>query len=173
MNAESSIQVGVIDGVVWVRVEGRGSFQNSTALREFAKSMLARGHVRFVIDLLGCPLMDSTFMGTLAGIALKLHGVQDGGVEVVNLNDRTRSLLSNLGLDQILRLRAGDAGVAGPSECPEGTCVLPLGANDKLAQARTMLAAHEAVVEANPQNAVKFKDVLEYLRQDLAAESRR
>ena len=30
-----------------------------------------------------------------------------------------------------------------------------------------MLEAHEACVEANPDNAAKFKDVLEYLKQDL------
>ena len=30
-----------------------------------------------------------------------------------------------------------------------------------------LLDAHEAVVEANPENAAKFKDVLEFLKQDL------
>jgi hypothetical protein len=30
-----------------------------------------------------------------------------------------------------------------------------------------MLDAHEACVEANAENAVKFKDVLAYLREDL------
>ena len=38
---------------------------------------------------------------------------------------------------------------------------------DKEARARTMLEAHEACVEANPENAAKFKDVLEYLKEDL------
>ena len=40
-------------------------------------------------------------------------------------------------------------------------------AKDKVEQAQTMLEAHEACVEANPENAAKFKDVLEYLKQDL------
>ncbi len=30
-----------------------------------------------------------------------------------------------------------------------------------------MLEAHEALVEADPDNLTKFKDVLEYLKQDL------
>ena len=30
-----------------------------------------------------------------------------------------------------------------------------------------MLAAHEDLVHANPANQAKFKDVLEYLKQDL------
>ena len=40
-------------------------------------------------------------------------------------------------------------------------------APDKVTQAQTMLEAHEACVEANEANAAKFKDVLEYLKQDL------
>lgn len=31
----------------------------------------------------------------------------------------------------------------------------------------TMLEAHEALVKAEPENLTKFKDVLQYLKQDL------
>jgi len=34
-----------------------------------------------------------------------------------------------------------------------------------------MLAAHEALCEAAPENFTRFKDVLEYLKQDLHHES--
>jgi hypothetical protein len=44
---------------------------------------------------------------------------------------------------------------------------LPGGSTDKTTQAETMLEAHEELVEANPENAAKFKDVLEFLKQDL------
>ena len=33
-----------------------------------------------------------------------------------------------------------------------------------------MIAAHQALVDADPQNLCKFKDVLEYLKQDLPKE---
>jgi hypothetical protein len=35
------------------------------------------------------------------------------------------------------------------------------------AKEKTMLEAHEALVEADPENLAKFKDVLEFLKQDL------
>ena len=163
MSAETSIQVGVSEDTVWIRVDGKGNFQNSPSLKDFTKEMLARGHKKFVVDLRCCPLMDSTFMGTLASIALRLHGMENAGVQVVNLNDRTRSLLSNLGLDQLLTLQPHD--VAG---CPDETTSLCLDPCGKTKQAEIMLEAHEAVVEANPEkNEAKFKDVLEFLRQDL------
>ena len=44
---------------------------------------------------------------------------------------------------------------------------LPAVAEDKQTRAETMIEAHEAVVAANPANEAKFKDVLDYLKQDL------
>ena len=38
---------------------------------------------------------------------------------------------------------------------------------DRSWQAKTMLEAHEALIKADAANLTKFKDVLEYLRQDL------
>jgi anti-anti-sigma regulatory factor len=148
---------------VWVRVEGKGSFLNSTGLKEFAKEMVNRGHREFVVDLKSCPVMDSTFMGTLAGVALRLRELGQGHLRVVNLNERNRDLLGNLGLDQLFTL-GGDEDSSSLGAAPKP---LPGGPTDKVAQAQTMLEAHEELVEANPDNAAKFKDVLEYLKQDL------
>ncbi len=168
MNSQTFIQVGFNERTVWVRVSGRGSFQNSGPLKDFAKEMLSRGYKSFVIDLGECPVMDSTFMGTLAGIALKLQA-SEGLVRVTGLNERNFSLLSNLGLDQLLKLEAQTTGESGICAAQEFARVENLSSTpqDKQAQAVTMLEAHEAVVEANPENEAKFKDVLEFLRQNV------
>jgi len=160
---QPSILVGTANRTVWVRVEGKGSFLNSTGLKEFAKEMVNRGYREFVVDLKGCPVMDSTFMGTLAGVALRLRELGQGHLRVINLNERNLDLLSNLGLDQLF-IMGGDGNGAGVDGVQKP---LPGGPADKTAQAQTMLEAHEELVEANPENAAKFKDVLEYLKQDL------
>ena len=155
-----SILVGTADRTVWVRVEGKGSFLNSTGLKEFGKEMTNRGFREFVVDLQKCPVMDSTFMGTLASIALRLRELGSGRLSVVNLNERNSDLLGNLGLDQLFTISTA----ANPLPAAQP---LPVAEEDKTTRAETMLAAHEACVEANPANAAKFKDVLEYLKQDL------
>jgi anti-sigma B factor antagonist len=162
VNSTSSILVGTAAKTVWVRVEGKGSFLNSTGVKDFAKEMVNRGYREFAVDLKNCPVMDSTFMGTLAGIALRLREIGQGHLTVVNLNERNRNLLSNLGLDQLFTI--GELAAV-----PDAAAQSPLqaGASDKTVQAQTMLEAHENCVEANPENAAKFKDVLEYLKQDL------
>lgn len=162
MTVQPSILVGTANRTVWVRVEGKGSFLNSTGLKEFAKEMINRGFREFAVDLQKCAVMDSTFMGTLAGIALRLRELGQGNLRVTNLNERNSDLLSNLGLDQLFLIEPRVS-------APEMTTETPLAgaAPDKVTQAQTMLEAHEACVEANEANAAKFKDVLEYLKQDL------
>ncbi len=162
MIVQSSILVGTANRTVWVRVEGKGTFLNSTGLKEFSKEMVNRGFREFVVDLQKCQVMDSTFMGTLASVALRLRELGQGQLRVINLNERNQDLLSNLGLDQLFSIEVSVSAVAQPAQEP-----LPAVPADKTEQARTMLEAHEAVVEANPENAAKFKDVLEFLKQDL------
>lgn len=163
MSIQSSILVGCANGLVWIRVEGKGSFLNSGGLKEFAKEMTARGEREFVIDLRNCTVMDSTFMGTMAGIALRLRELGEGHLHIINLNERNKDLLGNLGLDQLFVM--GRVSDASPVQKPiEG---VGTEAADRLEQARTMLEAHQALVKADPENLTKFKDVLDYLKQDL------
>ncbi len=162
MIAPSAILVGVADRTVWVRVEGKGSFQNATGLKQFGKEMTNRGYRQFVFDLKQCPVMDSTFMGTLTSIAMHLRELGSGQLSIVNLNERNRDLLSNLGLDRFFNMGAAAQSPTAPVQVP-----LPAVAEDKQTRAETMIEAHEAVVAANPANEAKFKDVLDYLKQDL------
>lgn len=167
---ESSIQVGVNGPSVWVRVAGRGSFLNSGSLKEFAREMVNRGFRDFVFDLQDCVMMDSTFMGTMAGMALCLKELGQGRLHVVHCGERSQELLSGLGLDQIFDIQAN--GAAAP-DCETLTKAngRPAEADAKREQAGTMLEAHEALCQAAPENLTRFKDVLEYLKHDLQNEN--
>jgi anti-sigma B factor antagonist len=166
---ESSIQVGVNGPAVWVKVEGKGSFLNSGNLKEFAREMVDRGYREFVIDLANCAMMDSTFMGTMAGVALRLKELGRGHLHVVHCGTRSRELLSGLGLDQIFSIHANGA------SAPECESLRQKSSGEssekKREQAETMLEAHEALCEAAPANFFRFKDVLDYLKQDLHHET--
>jgi anti-sigma B factor antagonist len=171
VNAAASILVGVTNRAVHVKVEGKGSFQNSPALKEFSREMLARGFRNFVVDLNRCSVMDSTFMGTLAGIALRLREFGNGRLLVRNANERNSDLLKNLGLNNLFEIepvipvgQVENNVDASPLESTR-----PTGRSD---QAACMIDAHEALVDADPENLARFKDVLEYLKQDLRAGSK-
>ena len=166
---ESSIQVGVNGPTVWVRVEGKGSFLNSGSLKEFAREMLDRGYREFVMDLADCAMMDSTFMGTMASVALRLKELGRGHLHVIHCGNRSRELLSGLGLDQIFDIH-GDG--SGAPQCKTLERASDGSREDrKQQQAQTMLEAHEALCQAAPENFFRFKDVLDYLKQDLHHET--
>ena len=170
VTVDSSIQVGVRGPTVWVKVEGKGSFLNSGNLKEFAREMLDRGFREFVVDLAHCAMMDSTFMGTMASVALRLKELGHGHLHIVHCGNRSQELLSGLGLDQIFDIR--NDGATGP-ECQALDQATRGDSVDlrKQQQAETMLEAHEALCEAAPENLFRFKDVLDFLRQDLHHET--
>ncbi len=131
--------------------------------------MVARGYREFVVDLENCVMMDSTFMGTMAGVALRLRELGRGHLHVVHAGQRSRELLNGLGLDQIFSIHANGSETAPQCEVLEAPAVTGPAAQ-KEAQAQQMLDAHEALCEAAPENISRFKDVLEYLKQDLQHE---
>jgi anti-sigma B factor antagonist len=162
---QSSILVGVNGPAVWVRVEGKGNFLNSGSLKEFAQEMVNRGYREFIVDLENCVMMDSTFMGTLAAVALRLKELGHGHLHVVHCGQRSHDLLSGLGLDQIFEIRSN--GGAAP-ECEEVKENSVDGAEARKRETtETMLEAHQALCDAAPENFARFKDVLDYLKQDL------
>src|SRR5271168_2595056 len=160
MKPGSEILVSCADRIVWIRVEGKGSSTNSTALRDFAKEMIHRDAREFIVDLCNCPVMDSTFMGTLAGISLRLRELGEGCLSVVNLNERNAESLRSLGLDQLCNVRVNPLKRSGQD--------LPIPPDESpAARAQTILEAHEALVKTVPENFPKFKDVIQYLEEEL------
>lgn len=164
---ESAIQVGISGKTVWIRVEGKGSFLNSRSMKEFTRAMINRGYREFVFDLEHCIMMDSTFMGTMAGVSLRLKELGQGRLHVVHCQARSRDLLSGLGLDQIFEIHS-DGETAPACELLNGVAAAT---TDKAETTRTMFDAHEALCAATPENFTRFKDVLDYLKQDLHEEA--
>ena len=147
---------------VWIRVEGRGSFQNSPALRDFSRKLIEEGRRKFVVDLKNCPALDSTFMGTLAGLAIRLRDTGGGDLWVVNRNERNAELLTGLGLDPLFSDKPLCA--AQPADCKEAVHHPA----DKASTREAMYDAHDACIAVDPRNADKFKDVIEHLKASAA-----
>ena len=52
MNPVAPIYAGQLqNGVIWIRVEGKGSFKNSTELKAYVSLVIKEGAKEFVIDL--------------------------------------------------------------------------------------------------------------------------
>jgi len=170
----------------FVRVVGRGSFQNSTCVKAFYQQLLKEGVHGFVVDLGACTYLDSTFLGILLGLGLKLREAGNGLLHILNASPRNLELLRNLGLDRLINIEgstvpAGDvlpggarggigslANGSGAGVNMNGVKEEPCPIPTKSEAAPTILEAHEALMAFDPRNVPKFKDVVEFLREDLA-----
>lgn len=147
-----------------MKIDGRGTFENCQCVKDFVQRMILKGHHEFVLDLEKCELMDSTFMGTLASVAFTLQDLEDGLLRVVRANPRNFSLLESLGLDNLFQVEPYPGDPA-----PHSLHKTPLSEEEPEARKSAILSAHEALVDADPRNAVRFQDVIEYLRQEIAS----
>ncbi len=173
----------------FIKVVGRGSFQNSGCLKSFYLQLLKDGVHRFVVDLGACTYLDSTFLGILLGLGLKIKDAGTGVLHVLNASPRNLELLKNLGLDRLIHIDGTGSSENGKSSNGNGgngngsgtgtqalkmngmtedsyhemPCPVPTRAE----AAPTILEAHEALMEFDARNVPKFKDVVEFLREDL------
>ena len=172
VNPVAPIYVGQLqNGVIWIRVEGKGSFKNSSELKEFASIVINKGAKEFVIDLENCPVMDSTFMGTLVGITRNLSTIDQSRIDVINANSRNEQLLVSLGIDKILSLDENNKvhhDIRDDiSEHIENGHYLEHEDLDSLKGAIHTLEAHQELIKAEKNNVTRFKDVIHYLEQEL------
>jgi anti-sigma B factor antagonist len=156
-------QVDAFADPVPVKLSGRCNYLNCNPFRQFLERMLEEGKKDFVFDFENCNGMDSTFLGILATVAMRLRRMDPPGTLVLTqLNERNLELVRNLGLHRLLIVDA-----AGRASAPR---VLAPIVSGKVDSAEVVLRAHESLVEAEQGNASKFQDCIEFLRNQLEVE---
>ena len=153
----SDLLVSERDGVYSVRVSGRANFEYAVPLREIAKG---NGVFRsLIIDLGSCTAMDSTFMGVLTMLALKTRR-DNTSMTLYNANPALQKLLRDLGVIKLFIFAEGTVELPGASEAAaEGPGLLDT--------AETLSEAHRTLIDAEPANMEKFRDVVAFADADV------
>lgn len=164
----SGIVAGWFRDLAWIRVQGPGTNRNAPDLAAFLEHCAGNGVLRYVVDLADCPMMDSTFMGTLCSHTLKLS-TKGGRTDVINVNERNRTALKKLGLHKLMALDGGQDAWSRERLLVAENLSRPLRpvSLEKDEKAEIFLEAHEALVRANDENFALFKDVIDYLKKEL------
>lgn len=149
----------------YIRVEGTATFRDCPALRSFAEVMQEQGVHQFHFLLDQCSGMDSTFLGTLAGIRLRVG--RPRAVVIRSANDKVRSILATMGLDRLVTYTHAPEDA---EETPLET--LPPQAADKDEMRRLMIEAHEDLGSAAPSNRARFQSVVDFLRSGRSESAR-
>ncbi len=173
MTADSPISLGVFDGFSWIRLEGKGSFVNSPVLKALGEERIAAGETCLVVDLEACTGMDSTFMGSLAGMATRLASSDGGSLHIARPGERNRRSLEDLGLDFLMRIDPPDASWQGRVDAIRNNLVAPRapGVPGRFERTRHVLEAHQTLAGINDKNARSFSGVVSLLEGEMAEKS--
>ena len=134
---------------------------------------MSEGESVLVVDLADCSGMDSTFMGTLAGMASRLTAVDGGALQVAEADERNRRSLEDLGLDFLMQINPDEADWKDRLE-EIRSCLEPAESGDspnQLDRARHVLKAHEDLSDINEENAAEFRTVVGTLKKQVSDES--
>lgn len=169
VSTECPILIGIFDGFSWIRCEGKGSFLNSPAMKAFGDQRIAAGDKTLVVDLAACSGMDSTFMGTLAGMAARLSARDGGSLQIADPGSRNHRSLEDLGLDFLMRIDPPEAAWRGHINEVREALTAPEVAQSPTPLQRTkmVLEAHEELAGQNDKNAQTFSNVVTLMKKEL------
>ena len=163
-SANLSVLVG--SNFACVKIAGRANFASSPDFKTLIEQLTQKDYAHFIVDLSECVLMDSTFLGVLSQFGLKLNapkGAGQPGIELSNPNTRVTELLENLGALHLFKTRSGDLVL--PADVTSCTPESIHPTHEQIT--RTSLEAHQTLMAVNPDNVARFKDVAQFLAEDL------
>ena len=113
--------------------------------------------------------MDSTFMGTMAGLAMRLMKLPEGKLQVAGPSERSRKSLEDLGLDLLMDIDPQEASWRQSIDDIRAKLVACQDSEEKVSQGVHVLDAHRKLCEADNRNTEKFGTVLDYLEAEVKA----
>lgn len=147
-----------------VRIKGRAAVERARDFDLAVHKLTASGVSDVYIELGECPLLDSTFAGTLAQLAEEAaESKADVRYILLHAKPRIVDALANLEVLPLLRVAEGDDGcpIAGPGD------ELPLGNASHQEMGRFCLEAHRALMRRSEANRDRFAGVEAALTAEL------
>ena len=147
------------------RISGRAAAERARDFDMAVRRMTEQGVREVHLDLGGCPLLDSTFSGTLAGLA---EGRMAGGVRVqfVLRDARPRILDGLANLDVLPLFRVAEASEPVPEAGPMRD--LPQGLASRQELGRFCLEAHDTLSRLSEANQGRFAELRRMLAEEVS-----
>ena len=147
---------------VAIRIRGRASMYNSHLVKRFIDKAIDEGKRNFAIDFSRCVGLDSTFLGTIKGVAQRLQGMHPpGSIVFCSLSGRNLENVRNVGLDCMALL---DCDLA---ELPDSPDVMPLvGPGVSRDEFKDLVTQAHRVLAEDPRVKAMFEDVNTFLGND-------
>jgi anti-anti-sigma regulatory factor len=155
-----------------VKIQGKANFVTIIEFKDLLGKILVNGFKCLVLDLSECSVMDSTFLGALSGYCLRLKNEaltnpnQPSRIELLNPNERVIESIESLGILHMFRVLQADSADS-PIKEIEFSENISTSKPSREEVTLNCLEAHKLLMELNPANVAKFKDVAKFLADDL------
>ena len=162
MNIKSDYQVHESQNTCVLKVLTKASYTNCEPVRIFFDQQFESGKKTFIVDFDNCSSVDSTFLGILVGLALKLRSSDPKGkLILVNLRERNLQTVKNLGIHRIAQVSS--------FKVNDKKDLINLNSEklEKAVDSETIHFAHKTLMELNAKNLKVFCDVVSFLEKDL------
>lgn len=157
-----SVYTSLYDNTAWVKVQGRGIFNVSHTIKEWIISKLNSGCTRVVVDIADCKSIDSTFMGMLTGLSIRMKRSGLSSLLLVNVSPHNRRLLETLGLDMFIDIE-DEFELSNALKWD----LLQIDLLDKISTTKDMVDAHKELLATGTNGVKQFENVHKMLEDDL------
>ncbi len=161
MNAPH-IQFAIDGNCLYLKVAGVLRHNGASTLESFVSSVFNQTPLDMaVIDLIETEFIDSTNLGILASIAIKLNKTCHHKPLIVTGSEDITLLLNGMGFDHYFEIVDESAGPEAPPYCG-----IDLANRTPATLEGITLQAHKNLAEMNTKNREAFKDVIELLEKE-------
>ncbi len=158
---EDKFLVGEYEDKIFVQFVGNATMKNSKTLEELFDNIFNGEKKEIIIDFRDCNYMDSTMLGFLAKVAIKLKKLWNKQIFEFNATNMVKASLKSTGVYNLMEHLEEFTGTVQLSELEMKDF------SDKGEKAKHILDAHKTLMGLSEENEKVFKNVVELLEKDI------
>lgn len=160
-NSHDVIEVAEHEHTAYIRIRGRATFKLANDFRDYVTRQIEQEGRGILVDLSECTTLDSTFVGMITSLTLKYRREDAARITLFNISPHVSEILETLGLLKILDT------VKAEHDDELAFAEIAHGSHTKINIAKLMLDAHQTLARIKDDNALEFKNVIDYLEKQV------
>jgi anti-anti-sigma factor len=168
MQENSRVIIGIINTGYIIKVIGKGTMEYCSELFQFLSEKIENESAENVyFELSETTYLDSSFIGVIVSVQKKLKKARNGNLILLNPSDKTKEILSTMGLLDIMPIQENDT-----FKNIEISSEIKKKLEKNYQDIQVLLESHQNLMELSSENRKRFSLVEEMLKKELEKEKK-
>ncbi|MGA2142688.1 MAG: STAS domain-containing protein [Brevinematales bacterium] len=168
MQENSRVIIGIITSGYIIKVIGKGTMEYCSELFQFLSEKIENEKAENVyFELSETTYLDSSFIGVIVSVQKKLKKASNGNLILLNPSDKTKEILSTMGLLDIMPIQENDT-----FKNIEISSEIKKKLEKNYQDIQVLLESHQNLMELSSENRKRFSLVEEMLKKELEKEKK-